>query len=167
MRRLFRGRRRPRALRTGGRGFLRRGNPSSRRRKNHFGSPGKLAQAEACATNSMACRHQWHGLLVCARVFQRPARQTPEITQSLAILRGFPVAFPGLRLARLSDIRHGLYISLPVVEPLVEATNHPAPDLMALTARFDDFFPGLRRPGGARSRKTARPIGSLCSPGQA
>ncbi|MBI3896637.1 MAG: metallophosphoesterase [Acidobacteria bacterium] len=60
----------------------------------------------------------------------------PEITNHNIYLKSLPRAFAGLRIAQLSDLHHGLYVSLREVEQTVELVNYLRPEMVLLTGDF-------------------------------
>lgn len=61
------------------------------------------------------------------------------ITEQRIWLDHLPEAFCGFRLVQLSDIHHGLFLSLEEVQQAVELTNKLEPDLVALTGDFVSY----------------------------
>lgn len=72
------------------------------------------------------------------RFRQRPTRRRHQLhlTHQPIYLTRLPEDFAGLRLVQLSDIHHGLYTRLEVVEQAVELANRLEPDVVALTGDF-------------------------------
>lgn len=84
-------------------------------------------------------------------------RHPLEITYNPVILRELPGVFQGLRVAQLSDLHHGLYISLETIERAVDMANGTAPDVIALTGDFITFSRDYVSP-------MARALGRLRAP---
>ncbi len=86
-------------------------------------------------------------------------RHPLEITENTVILRALPAGFEGLRVAQLSDIHHGLYLSLPTVERAVEATNVLGADMIALTGDFVTSSRDYVRPMARALSRLSAPLG--------
>jgi hypothetical protein len=77
-------------------------------------------------------------LLVCVAMLVPPfleARRV-QITHPVVHLAGLPPAFAGLRVALLTDIHRGPFLSAHRVRRLVELTNAQHPDLIALAGDY-------------------------------
>lgn len=90
---------------------------------------------------------------------QRRARRRHQIHVShhTVELPRLSEEFSGLRLVQLSDIHHGLYMSLEEVDRTVEVANGLKPDLVALTGDFVTNSPNYIAP-------VARALGRLHAP---
>ena len=86
-------------------------------------------------------------------------RPTPEITQNSVSLRGLPDAFHGFRVAQLTDIHHGIYTPLAMVERAVEETNRLGPDVVVLTGDFVTFSSDYVNPVAAALGKLRARLG--------
>ena len=62
--------------------------------------------------------------------------RVPEITNHNIFVKGLPQAFAGMRLAQLSDLHPGLYVSLREVEQAVDLVNSMHPEMVLLTGDF-------------------------------
>jgi hypothetical protein len=60
----------------------------------------------------------------------------PEVTYHDIAVEGLSEPLEGLRIVQLSDLHHGLYVSLRAVEQAVEMANLLRPDMVALTGDF-------------------------------
>ncbi|HMD71593.1 MAG TPA: metallophosphoesterase [Bryobacteraceae bacterium] len=69
-----------------------------------------------------------------------------ETTEHSVRLAGLPKAFEGFRMAQLSDIHIGPFMSAGEIRKYVEIANGLRPDLIALTGDFVTFDPRTERP---------------------
>ncbi|MBI4459015.1 MAG: metallophosphoesterase [Acidobacteria bacterium] len=61
--------------------------------------------------------------------------RVPEITDHKIFLKGLPPTFSA-KVAQLSDLHHGLYVSLREIEQAVELVNYASPEMVLLTGDF-------------------------------
>lgn len=69
-------------------------------------------------------------------------RDRVEVSRVPVKIKDLPPAFAGFTIAHLSDIHHGLFVSLDYVQRCIEIANSLRPDLVALTGDFT--FAGRR-----------------------
>jgi predicted MPP superfamily phosphohydrolase len=73
-------------------------------------------------------------------------RLNVEITRHRVKLSRLPKAFEGLRIAQLSDIHIGPFMTAEEVRKCVALTNELRPDLVALTGDFINWDPATQEP---------------------
>ncbi|MGH9803676.1 MAG: metallophosphoesterase [Candidatus Acidiferrales bacterium] len=86
-------------------------------------------------------------------------RHQIQVSHHTVELPRLPEEFSGLRLVQLSDIHHGLYTSLEVVERAVEVANGLEPDLVALTGDFVSNSPNYIAPVARALSRLRAPLG--------
>ncbi|HVA63043.1 MAG TPA: metallophosphoesterase [Terriglobales bacterium] len=67
---------------------------------------------------------------------RRPQPRDPQISHHQVPLPRLPEELRGLRIAHLSDIHYGLFLSRPSLERVLELTHEQRPDLIAITGDF-------------------------------
>lgn len=67
---------------------------------------------------------------------RRPQARDPQISHHQVQLPRLPEGLRGLRIAHLSDIHYGLFLSRPSLERVLELTHEQRPDLIAITGDF-------------------------------
>ena len=83
-----------------------------------------------------ALRHRsWHKVQTLLHR-RRRARRDPQISHLSLRLPRLPAAMEGLRIAHLSDIHYGLYLSDRSLDRVLDLTLAQHPDLIAITGDF-------------------------------
>ena len=84
-----------------------------------------------------------------------------EVTRLPIKLRRLPAAFDGFRIAQLSDIHIGPFMTAREVRRYVEITNALKPDLVALTGDFITWDPSTQEPVVRELARLEAPFGLL------
>jgi len=94
-------------------------------------------------------------------------REWVEVTRRTVTLKGWPVAFDGLRVAHLTDLHHSPIVPIKYLESCVAVVNAERPDLVALTGDYITKGKGEEfiRPVAAAVGRLAAPLGVFATLG--
>ncbi|MGH9474818.1 MAG: metallophosphoesterase [Terriglobales bacterium] len=90
---------------------------------------------------------------------RRPRARDPQITHLEVPLPRLPRALDGLRIAHLSDIHYGLFLSPEALLRVLELTQAQRPDLVAITGDFVTQSPVFMEPVAEMLGRLRAPLG--------
>lgn len=90
---------------------------------------------------------------------RRPQPPDPQISHLEVPLRRLPRGLAGLRIAHISDIHYGLFLSRPALLRVLELTREQRPDLIALTGDFVTQSPVFIEPVSELLAELRAPLG--------
>lgn len=90
---------------------------------------------------------------------RRRAVRDPVISHHRLLLPRLPSQLEGIRIAHLSDIHYGLYLSRRALSRVLDLTQEQRPDLIALTGDFVTQSPVFIEPVSELLARLRAPLG--------
>jgi uncharacterized protein len=101
----------------------------------------------------------WRRVQTLAHAQRRSPRRDPQISHRRLRLPRLPAGLEGLRIAHLSDIHYGLFLSRPALARVLDLTQEQHPDLIVITGDFVTQSPVFIEPVSEMLGRLRAPLG--------